>query len=160
MDEMIDLSEGMEVTKSDFVVHPEDYKCLAHCQNIEFRKDVATGKVEAFIIKLDADGAPVTEYFGLVAKGKRTIDMIRGQLSAILVAFGIRKVGEKSMRLIDDINACVGQYGAVQLKVDKFQSNTTGKWLDSNKVKRWLSPEEFAKRHDEQPASKPSFDFG
>lgn len=168
-DDMLDLNSGMEVEKGGFTVHPEDYECPAQCTEVEFKKDPATGNVEAIIFKLDADGANVHEYFGLIAKGKRTIDMIKRQISEIIVSFGVRKVGEKSPRLIDDIKACQGQFCHLRLKLDKFQSNSTGKWLEGNKVKRWLSSEEYTRGQQktatttEMPqaaATKKSFDFG
>jgi hypothetical protein len=38
------------------------------------------------------------------------------------------------------------------LKVDKFQSSTTGKWLEANKVEKFLSYEEFSREEVQAPA--------
>ena len=148
-DELLDLNQGCDVEASGFVLHPAGYEGPVRCNELKFQEDPATKKITAIILKLDCDGASVQEFISLKTTERYTLEIIKSKISKVLISFGIRKVGEKSPKLMDDINQVQGGWGHARLKLDKYQIKTglrAGEWVEGNKIDFFLSAEEFEAR--------------
>jgi len=144
-EEVFDINQGGEV-EGGFILHPAGYEGPVHCTELKFSEDPVTKQVTAIILKLDCDGANVQEFISLKTTERYTLEIIKSKLNKMLIAFGVRKVGERSPRLMDDIKKVQGGYAHARLKLDKFQSKQTGKWLEGNKVDYFLTNEEYEQR--------------
>lgn len=178
-EETLDLNQGADIDPGNgFVIHPAGYEGPVHCSELKFQEDAATKQITAIILKLDCDGANVQEFISLKTTERYTLEIIKSKIAKVLVSFGIRKVGEKSPKLMDDIKRVQGGWGHARLKIDKYQIKTglrAGEWMEGNKIEYFLSAEEFETRkkaasglptaaqsaHSPAPAPAPKkFNFG
>lgn len=165
-DEILDLNEPMEL-EDGFVIHPANTVCQATIKDVEFRKN-SNDTVIAVVFKLNAEGAIISEYVGLIATEKYSLQFAKQKLSAVLVATGVRKPNDTPKNsLSTDLQRTKGTTCRVLLGVRQFQSATTGKWLNTNEVLEFIEPgkKPTIKAPEPTPESEktttsPSYDFG
>lgn len=147
-EDTLDLNQGCDI-EAGFVLHPSGYEGTVHCTELKFQEDPVSKQVTAIILKLNCDGSTFSEFISLKTTERYTLAIIKSKIAKVLVSFGIRKVGEKSPKLMDDIKRITESFGHVRLKMDKYQINTgprAGEWVEGNKVDYFLSAEEFETR--------------
>lgn len=148
-EETLDLNQGCEIVAGGNVIHPAGYEGPAHCLELKFQEDPVTKQITAVILKTDVDGANVQEFISLKTTERYTLEIIKSKIGKVLVSFGIRKVGEKSPKLMDDLKKIEGGTGYARLKMDKYQIKTglrAGEWVEGNKIEYFLTHEEFEAR--------------
>lgn len=127
--------------KDDFVILPEgDYPFeVKKFERSRFKGSdklpaCPSAKLTILVGDKDADQVTITHNLFLSS-------VTEGLLCAFFKSIGSRKHGE---RIAMDWNKVVGSKGRCHVIVDKFTSNKTGKQLESNKIKKFLDPEEHA----------------
>lgn len=139
MSEYFDMNEGFKASGSSFVLHPDDYECLATITKVEIKRDVMKNAT-AVVFSLEADGARFSEYVSLRLTERYTREIVTNKFSSVFIACGIVRDGMHITKLMEKVNQCQGRQARVTLGIRKYQSSTTGNWIEINEVKRWHPP--------------------